>query len=276
MKNVFSFSKIGTYKSCPHSYYLTYIEKNNRVNGVYGVLGSKLHSIMEQLEHGKISNEQALEMWDSEISYLDFMDELKFPTEKSKKNYIEDVRLYIQNFTPLDFGNTEVLVEEHFEIKVLDKYMLQGYIDLYTIDHNKKEITIIDYKTSSKSGFTKSHLLEKCYQLILYGIALENKYPGYKIVKTSFDMVKYAIHNNTGKVKERIEISPDEVLDYSRYFISVDYNEENKQKLLDYITNNIDEIMSLNNKDTETWKPIKNKFFCDNLCSMKQYCKHMK
>lgn len=276
LSNVFSYSKIGTYKNCPHSYYLTYIEKNKRNNGVYGQLGSKLHSIMEELEHNKISKSEALELWNSEVSYMELMDELNFPTENSKKNYIEDVRLYLNNFEPIDFKGREVGVEDHFKIKIKDEYLLQGYIDLYIIDHDKKEIEIVDYKTSSKSGFTKSHLLEKCYQLILYAIALENKYPDYKIIKTSFDMVKYAIHNKTGKVKERKDISPDEVLDYSRYFISVEYNEENKNKLLDYISNNIDEIEDLNKQNIDVWKPIKNKFFCDTLCSMKQYCKYTK
>ena len=272
--NVFSFSKIGTYRNCPYSYYLTYIEKNKRNNGVYGQLGSKLHSIMEDLEHSKISNDEALELWNSEVSYMDLIDELKFPTENSKKNYIEDVRLYLNNFEPIDFKGRDVGVEDHFKIKIKDEYILQGYIDLYIIDHDKKEIEIVDYKTSSKSGFTKKHLLEKCYQLILYGVALENKYPGYKITKTSFDMVKYAIHSETGKVKERKDISSNEVSDYKRYFISVEYNEENKNKLLEYISKNIDEIENLNKQNIEMWKPIKNKFFCDNLCSMKQYCNY--
>lgn len=274
MSNVFSFSRIGTYKNCPYSYYLTYVERKQRDNGVYGKMGSCLHSIMEELEHSKITKEKAIEMWESQVSYMDFMDELNFPTEKSKNNYIENVKLYLENFEPIDFKGRGVGVEDHFTIKIQDKYSLQGYIDLYIIDHDKKEIEIVDYKTSSKSGFTKSHLLEKCYQLILYGIALENKYPNYKIVKTSFDMVKYAIHNKTGKVEERINISPDKVMDYSRYFISVDYNEENKQKLLDYLSGNIDEIEDLNKQNSKLWTPVKNKFFCQWLCSMREYCKY--
>lgn len=275
MSEVFSFSKIGTYKNCPYSYYLTYVEKNKRDNGVYGVLGSELHSIMEELEHGEITNEQAIKKWNSEISYMDTLDELNFPTENAKKNYIEDVRLYLENFKPIEFRDREVFVEEHFKLKLLDKYILQGYIDLFIVDHDKKEIEIYDYKTSSKSGFTKSHLIEKCYQLLLYGMALEEKYPEYKIVKTSFDLVKYAI-NKKGKVKERKDISPDEVFDFSRYFISIDYNNENKQKLLTYISENIDTIDDLSKQKPNDWKAIKNKFFCDNLCSVKKYCKYSK
>lgn len=276
MDNVFSFSRIGTYKNCPFSYYLIYIKNNDRKNGVYGLLGGKLHSIMEELEHNKITNEQALELWNSEIDYMEFLNELNFPTEKSKNNYIEDIRLYLKHFKPIDFKGKDVFVEEHFEIKIKDKYLLQGYIDLYSVDKEKKEIEIIDYKTSSKSGFTKNKLVEKCYQLILYSIALENKYPGYKISKTSFDMVKYAINNNTKKVKERIDISKDELSEYSRYFIDVEYNTENKEKLLKYISDSIDKIESLNTEDSTLWTPVKNKFFCENLCSVSECCEYFK
>ena len=149
-------------------------------------------------------------------------------------------------------------------------------VDLYIIDNKKKEIQIVDYKTSSKSGFTKSHLLEKCYQLILYSIALEEKYPGYKIVNTSFDMIKYAKHKKTGKVKERKDISPEDELDYERYFISIPYNKENKQKFIEYLNTNVNEIYDTLNND-KPWKPNKkNTFYCSNLCSVSKNCKFYK
>ena len=40
-------------------------------------------------------------------------------------------------------------------------------------------------------------------------------------------MIKYAKHKKTGKVKERKDISPEDELDYERYFISIPYNKEN-------------------------------------------------
>ena len=275
MNNVFSFSKIGTYKTCPYSYYLTYIQHVKRENGVYGILGSYVHEMLESLEHGKMTNEEAVKKWKEQIDLMEFMDELKFPTEKSKHSYIEDITLYLKNFKPIDIGDKEFAVEEHFKIKISD-FILQGYIDLYIIDNKKKEIQIVDYKTSSKSGFTKSHLLEKCYQLILYSIALEEKYPEYKIVNTSFDMIKYAKHKKTGKVKERKNIPPEDELDYERYFISIPYNKENKQKFIEYLNTNVNEIYDILNND-KPWKPNKkNTFYCSNLCSVSKNCKFYK
>lgn len=274
MSEVFSYSRIGTYLTCPYSYYLTYVDRHDRENGVYGVLGGKLHEIMEELEHGKITNEQALEKWKSEVDYMELMEELNFPTEKSKLAYLEDIELYLEYFTPIQFGNRKAFVEEHFEIELLDKYKLQGYIDLYIVDEEKKEIEIVDYKTSSKSSFSKSCMVEKCRQLVLYGMALEEKYPDYKIVSTNFDMVKYAVVGK--KVKERKDLSLDELFESERYFISAEYNDETKKELLDYVRENIDQITDMKTKSKSAWRPIKNKFYCVNLCSVSGHCKYCK
>ena len=72
MNNVFSFSKIGTYKTCPYSYYLTYIQHVKRENGVYGILGSYVHEMLESLEHGKMTNEEAVKKWKEQIDLMEF------------------------------------------------------------------------------------------------------------------------------------------------------------------------------------------------------------
>jgi len=40
---LFSFSKLTTFHTCPYSYYLTYIKENPRKQNVYGYLGGKVH-----------------------------------------------------------------------------------------------------------------------------------------------------------------------------------------------------------------------------------------
>lgn len=270
-KERFSYSKLGTFHNCPYSYKLIYQDHVKRSNGVYGVLGSKFHSIMESLEHGKTTKEKALEEWRSEIDILEFVDELKFPTENAKNNYIKDVELYLEYFEPLDFTNKECLIEQEFEIKLCG-ITIMGYIDLAILDHEKKEITIVDYKTSSKSGFTKAHLVEKCHQLMLYSKAMEINYPGYKIVETKFDMIKYARKKGKTTVKERKDIPLEEMGDYERYFISIPFNEENYKIFEDYVKDSLENIN--NAKELNKWKPEKNIFFCKNLCGVSGECKY--
>ncbi|WP_297131799.1 PD-(D/E)XK nuclease family protein [Terrisporobacter sp.] len=270
---IYSFSRLGSYENCPYGYYLTYIKHERGENGTYGVLGGILHEIMESLEHGLISKEDALNKWNNEIEFLETLDELNFPTEKSKNNYLEDISLYLKSFKPLEFGNKEVKSESYFEIE-LKGHTFRGYIDLAVIDHEKKEIKIYDYKTSSKSGFTGKNLIKKCYQLILYATSMESAYPNYSIITTCFDMVKYARHVETGKIKERKDIMVYEEDEYERYFLEIPYNEENKEKFLEYIETSI-KLIELD-IDKNDWKAnYKNKFFCNNLCSHNKTCKYI-
>lgn len=274
-KEIFSFSRIGNFENCQYGYYLTYVEKNRGENNVYGILGGVLHEIMEKLEHNLITNDEGIKIWNKEVDYLDVMGELNFPTENAKNSYIEDVVLYLRSFVPIDFKGKEVAAEKYFEMKLVDDYMFRGYIDLCSIDHIKKEIQIYDYKTSSKSGFSGKKLIQKCYQLILYAIALQEEYPEYVITKTCFDMVKYAKHKETGKIKERKDIMPYDEDEYERYFLEIPFNEENKDKFIEHIKSNIKLINY--SKETEKWEfNNKNKFFCINLCSHGSTCKYNK
>lgn len=268
-KERYSYSKLGTYHNCPHSYKLIYQDHVKRSNGVYGVLGSTLHSIMERLEHNKISKEDALKEWRTEVDVLDFAGELNFPTENAKNNYLKDVELYLEYFKPLDFTNKESLVEQEFEIELCN-VTIMGYIDLAILDHNKKEITIVDYKTSSKSGFTKDKLVHKCHQLMLYAKAMQLTYPDYKIIETKFDMCKYGRNKKTGKVKERKDIPIDKMEEYERYFISIPFNKENYKVFEDYVSDSLKEINNAICEDE--WKPEVNMFFCKNLCGVSGNC----
>ena len=268
-KQRYSYSKLGTYHNCPYSYKLIYQNHVKRSNGVYGVLGSTLHSIMERLEHNKISKEDALKEWRTEVDILDFAGELNFPTENAKNNYLKDVELYLEYFKPLDFTNKESLVEQEFEIELCN-VTIMGYIDLAILDHDKKEITIVDYKTSSKSGFTKDKLVHKCHQLMLYAKAMQLTYPDYKIIETKFDMCKYGRNKKTGKVKERKDIPIDKMEEYERYFISIPFNKENYKVFEDYVSDSLEKINEAIYGNE--WKPEINMFFCKNLCGVSDNC----
>ena len=171
-KEKFSFSKLSCYGNCPKNYYLTYIEPVERSQNIYGMAGGDAHEIVQALEIGKISNKEAVTEWESKMNMYDFFGEAKFPTIKSKENYIADVTAYFRNFKPLPINGREVLIEKEFEVEI-EGIIIRGFIDLTLIDHDKKEIEVIDYKTSSKSGFTSKSLVKKCYQFILYSLALQ-------------------------------------------------------------------------------------------------------
>ena len=236
-KEKFSFSKLSCYGNCPKNYFLTYIEPVERSQNIYGLAGGDAHEIVQSLEIGEITNEKAVTEWESKMDMYEFFGEDNFPTAKSKENYIIDVTAYFRNFKPLPINGREVLIEKEFEVEI-EGITIRGFIDLTLIDHDKKEIEVIDYKTSSKSGFTSKNLVKKCYQLILYSLALQKLYPHYKIVKCAFDMLKYGI-DSKGKVKERKDIKIEKESEYKRYFIEIPFNQEkfSMKHLTDYFKN---------------------------------------
>ena len=270
-KEKFSFSKLSCYGNCPKNYYLTYIEHVKRSQNIYGTAGGDAHELTQALEIGEMTNKQAVEDWESKMDIYEFCGEANFPTTKSKENYITDVTAYFRNFKPLPINGREVLIEKKFEVEI-ENIVIRGFIDLTLIDHNKKEIEVIDYKTSSKSGFTSKNLVKKCYQLILYSLALQELYPGYKIVRTAFDMLKYAV-NEKGKVKERKDILIDEEKEYERYFIEIPFNQENINLFKEFVNKSMKNINKA--KEEDKWEVNKTNFsfFCGNLCSTAGYCK---
>lgn len=269
-KEKYSYSKLSCYGNCPKNYFLTYIESVERSQNIYGLAGGDAHEIVQSLEIGEITNEKAVTEWQSKMDMYEFFGEDNFPTAKSKENYIIDVTAYFRNFKPLPINGREVLIEKEFEVEI-EGIIIRGFIDLTLIDHDKKEIEVIDYKTSSKSGFTNKNLVKKCYQLILYSLALQKIYPDYKITRNAFDMLKYGI-NSKGKVKERKDIKLEEESEYKRYFIKIPFNQENIDLFKKFVNESMNDINKA--KEENIWNVDKTNFsfFCKFLCSTSEYC----
>ena len=102
---------------------------------------------------------------------------------------------------------------------------------------------------------------------------LEDAYPDYKILPPAFEMLKYT-RNKRGTVIERNTVDDlFDNFDYKRCFIEVEYNEEMKEKLKEFITSTIDEIKKHDPDVEEDWIPEKpNAFYCKNLCGHYNEC----
>lgn len=262
-KELYSFSKLTTFHTCPYSYYLTYIKKEKRKDNVYSYLGGKIHSLLEDLQQNKINNQKAISLF---LSYFDDADILgyDFPTENSSKNFKECMVSYFENYKP--FSVQDFKIEEYFEVDI-EGVPIRGYIDLYTITDNKY-IDIYDYKSSSK--FTKKDLEIKKLQLIIYGLALKNKYPNMIVRSLNFDMCKYT-KNSRGTIIERNKSN-----EYTgRALVEIPFTEENINKAKEFVFDTYKKINN-NNEEESSWIPYINKFFCKNICSHYKICPHLK
>lgn len=199
---LWSFSKVSTFDQCSWLYKLKYIDKI-RVKGdnCYTWWGSVSHEIIQDWYDGKFEKfEDMSEALESKVVEYSLIDDkkLNFPKESEFESYIENLRHYFKYVQTIPYKVTnEKAVLAVFE--GLEKYVFQGYLDSEYLD-DQGNLIILDYKTSSISGFTGKKLIEKAVQLMIYAVGISQhgrmingkmqKIPLDKI-RIRYDMMKY-------------------------------------------------------------------------------------
>lgn len=185
---IYSISRLNTMNTCPYQAYLNYVlgvEGKNK--GIYGILGGKVHDVLEGCIKGEKTPEDIKPAIESELMDLEMFG-IEFPLDRNgnptiRNNWIANMTKFAEEFkTPKGNFDTEQLI-----IYPLgnNRYM-QGYVD--AIRHNSDgSVWLLDWKTST--NFTGDHLIEAGRQLVLYKLALERE--GYTVKKASWVMLKY-------------------------------------------------------------------------------------
>lgn len=308
---VYSISKLGTLDECYLEYKLTYIDKLQGEDNIYGFLGSKVHSILENKVNGK--NINFTEQLKEDFKEAEFMG-YNFPTDKMKEKWENDILSFAKDYQVPNYKKVET---EKLFVFEMDNKFIQGIIDLL-IYNEDGTVSIVDYKTSSK--FSNSELPIKGRQLILYGLAMEQQ--GHKVKELMWNMLKYVqisyklkngktkttiaergyivekLQNDISKElrahgysefeieamvlngleKNSLEVFPKGIQDkytIEDYIVKYDFSEENKVELRMFAEAKINEIETM--KDKEDYWDAKeitkwNSFYCENLCSRKKYC----
>lgn len=192
---VYSISKINTIAECLYEAYNAYILHNKGQNGIYGILGTKIHDKLEQIINNEASALELPETLNQELLDLDMLG-ITFPkdfkgNDSIRDNWVADMKHFCKTFVPPK-GTFDT--EELFIYPLSNDRYVQGYIDL--IRHNADgTISIYDWKTSSK--FSADDLLHHGRQLVLYAIAKEAQ--GEIVRDVSWIMLKYCKVTFLGK-----------------------------------------------------------------------------
>jgi hypothetical protein len=269
-EKIYSFSRLETFNTCKRQFYYSYIEKLERKQNIYGFIGTRVHEILENLQQKNITTTQALEIFESSLIDAE-LNGYTWLNENVQSKYVNSIKHYILNYTPIRCDDFKI--EEEFHIE-LNNHKITGFIDLYTITNNT--INIYDYKTSS--NFSKD-LPKKMRQLVLYGIALNQKYPSFKIDTLNFDMLKYykqpSKRSKQGyTLKERSSIELFDFETKENAYLSANFEQEIVDETISYITTTINNIESLDENIQNYEKSLnpEQDFFCKTLCSFKDIC----
>jgi len=179
----FSYSKLSTFKTCPHMYKLNYIDGINGWNNGFANVGSLVHNILERYYRNELAS------FELSSAFMDEFDDavphgvkLRFENGFYKdlsESYKEQCIDYLNSFAGFD-GYEAIAIEENFNILIeLNgvKIILNGFIDAILKD-NCGNIIIVDHK--SKSAFkNKDEVAEYARQLYTYSIYVNMKYEVY-------------------------------------------------------------------------------------------------
>lgn len=174
VKQLWSWSRYNCYKNSPYEYYLKYIlhEESDAEPSIYGVLGGRVHEIIEGYYLEETKYEEMLDKYEEALFELQ-MQGLKYNKVDEEANlnignkYEACVREFFKNHIPL---KEKAHIEKFIDIKV-GKYVFQGYIDCVT--KIGEDVCIIDWKTSTEYKGEKA--LKEIGQLKLYAYGLMKK-----------------------------------------------------------------------------------------------------
>lgn len=191
---LWSYSRMSTYLEHPWEYRIVYLEKLTRSSNVYTYFGTICHDIIQDFYDGKHTYEAMIDIYDKAILDWRMGDTgYKFMNPNVESGYVDNLSEY--------FKKTEVIphkiVNERpicavFHDKERDKKIVfTGYLDSEYVDEDGI-FNIVDYKSSSKSGFGGKKLEEASKQLKLYAIGIHQvRGIPYDKIRLRYDLMKY-------------------------------------------------------------------------------------
>lgn len=191
---LWSYSRLSTYLEHPWEYMLAYLKKVPRGTNIYSYWGTISHDLIQDYYEGKYPYERMSELLDEKIIEWKTGDSgLKFMSQNVEDGYIKNLQDYFANteITPYEITNEKAICVSIKDEKRDKTNVFIGYIDSEYTDEDGI-FNIVDYKTSSKSGFTGAKLKGHSEQLKLYAIGI-NQFRGipFDKIRLRFDMMKY-------------------------------------------------------------------------------------
>lgn len=194
-KNVYSISKCNTIDECLYEAFNTYVLHKKGTNGIYGILGTKIHDKLEEIINGTATAAELPDTLNEELMDLDMLN-IQFPkdfkgNDSIRNNWIADMKHFCKTFQP---PNGKFTTEELVIYPLSEDRYVQGYIDLIR-ENSDGTISIYDWKTST--DFKPAELAHHGRQLVFYALAKEAE--GFKVRDVSWIMLKYCEVKFMGK-----------------------------------------------------------------------------
>jgi hypothetical protein len=237
--HVFSYSQINTFAQCRHAFYLEYVLKLKGVENAYAQYGTLAHSLLEQWAKGELSAEDLPGEWERRHDAEVTEPYPPFPKNYREKAYQAGLE-YFTDFPGIDEWYSVVATEHRYLTKI-GGCEFTGIIDLVLRNSKTGRLHIRDHKSRSLSSMKKDRDAVK--QLYAYAKFVKEKYGEYPSI------MEFNLFKEGGIIVE----FP---------FVKNQYDD-----VIQWLETGI----ALISMESE-WKANYQKFFCQNLCSMRNLC----
>lgn len=235
-----SASSMKTFDQCPKKYFYNYVARKPKKQWDHFDLGNLCHKVLE-IFHETYMHEGAKGGSLSKLMSYAFAEGRKdFP--KIKSELLIEAKELVQNYLKhvSKTGMPHVKgVETSFKIHVTEDILVRGFLDRVDILPKNGIFHIVDYKTTKNKRYLEP------FQLLIYGLWLQNEYPDIEEYKASYVLLR---HGSASK--------------------SYDFNREDLEKVKKKIISFAENIWSCEHEDN--WAPIPGPL-C-NWCDFKNIC----
>lgn len=185
---ILSASRKKTYEQCPRRYYYQYIERLPRQEWDHFTLGTLVHGVLERFhivfkECSQKLNLKKL-MKESFLAQRKEMESNQIISSQILLDARDILSNYLNKIERDGLGSKYIIAtEDEFTLPLNEDFALSGVVDRLDMDDDGI-LHIKDYKTN------KDHKYMEPTQLQIYGLYLEQKYPGTDRFRGSYIMLK--------------------------------------------------------------------------------------
>lgn len=309
---VWSHSRLGNFNTCGMQYFLCYIQRMPSENGIYGLCGGHAHDVLEDYYRGNIKYEDMYDVFGDKFLQTTEIDQVKFPLGDNEKNkWYKCVSHFMKTHVPIEYQEIVLEELALFKIgdNVMQGYLDVIYKDMdgKIVIMDWKTSTMFAKAKKLEAG--RQLVLYKIAYEALTGVKVDRvcwnmlkycniEYASYlksgkkkikskrvmrhEVVKAKLELLRKKLGQELelymldfNEEKENWEVFPGyDEMEFNITDCIVDYEvtDELRQETIDYVVNTINNIKVAGNMECNFEAKEEVDFFCNCLCSFKQYC----
>lgn len=248
----FSYSSLSSFRTCPYSFKLTYIDKAERVGNFYGEFGSLTHKIFEKYFSGELEAYELSSYFEENFDTSIVSGPPSYPAGIVEK-YKAAGMLFFDNFSFKKDDYEVISIEEELKGEVRGIKFI-GKPDLILREKKTNNIYLFDYKSSAPFWIDKRTGKER---------EDTQKLAGY--------YTQMYLYVHMLRLVKGIDVSKI-TLWFTRPHrqVTVECNKQNEEDALNWLEETVNLIKSSDDF------PYNNgsKYFCDNICGVRLSCEY--